>query len=73
VYVGTEDGLMNVARMIESHPAERVALFSRNRETTYGELRDQVERMRGGLSAQGVTAGDRVAVLCANNRYFVVA
>jgi len=64
---------MNVARMIESHQAERVALFSRNRQTTYGELRDQVERMRGGLSAQGVTAGDRVAVLCANNRYFVVS
>ncbi len=64
---------MNVARMIDWHRADRVALISRNRETTYGELRDQVDRMRGGLAAQGVTAGDRVVVLCANNRYFVVS
>lgn len=64
---------MNVARMIEAHPADRVALISRNRETTYGDLRDQVERMRGGLVAHGVTAGDRVVVMCANNRYFVVS
>ncbi len=64
---------MNVARMIEAHPADRVALISRNRETTYGDLRDQVERMRGGLVAHGVNAGDRVVVMCANNRYFVVS
>ena len=64
---------MNVARMIEPHPADRVALISRMRETSYGELREQVDRMRGGLRAQGVTAGDRVVVMCANNRYFVVS
>ncbi|MEO6653596.1 MAG: AMP-binding protein [Ilumatobacteraceae bacterium] len=59
--------------MIDSHSPDRVALVSRNRETTYGELREQVDRMRGGLAAQGVTVGDRVVVLCANNRYFVVS
>ena len=64
---------MNVARMIEPHPADRVALISRNRETTYGQLREQTDRMRGGLIAQGVVAGDRVAILCENNRYFVVS
>ena len=64
---------MNVARMIEPHPADRIALISRNRETTYGELREQVDRLRGGLQAQGVAAGDRVVVMCANNRYFVVS
>ncbi len=67
------DGQMNIVRMIEPHPADRVALISRNRETTYGQLRDQSERLRGGLIAQGVGHGDRVAILCGNNRYFVVA
>ena len=67
------DGQMNIARMIEPHPADRVALISRNGETTYGQLRDQADRLRGGLVAQGVAPGDRVAILCGNNRYFVVA
>lgn len=64
---------MNVARMIEPHPADRVALISRNRETTYGQLRDQSDRLRGALIAEGVQAGDRVAILCGNTRYFVVS
>lgn len=64
---------MNVARMIEPHPADSIALISRNRETTYGQLRDQADRVRGGLVAQGIAAGDRVAILCENNRYFVVS
>jgi long-chain acyl-CoA synthetase len=64
---------MNLAAMIEGHVADRVALISRNRETTYGELRDQVARLRGGLSAQGVGRGDRVVILCGNNRYFVIS
>ena len=34
--------LVNLAHMIDGHDADRVALISRNRETTYGQLRDQV-------------------------------
>jgi len=63
----------NLARIIEPHESQRVALISRSVETTYGELRDQVEHLRGGLAARGVNAGDRVAILCGNNRYFVIA
>ncbi len=63
---------MNLADMIEGHVDDRVALISRNRETTYGELRDQVARLRGGLSSAGVNQGDRVAIMCGNNRYFVI-
>jgi long-chain acyl-CoA synthetase len=59
--------------MIDGHDADRVALISGNRETTYGELRDQVARLRGGLAARGVADGDRVVIICANNRYFVIA
>ncbi|MEO6569999.1 MAG: AMP-binding protein [Ilumatobacteraceae bacterium] len=63
---------MNLASMIDGHDADRVALISRNRETTYGQLADQVSHLRGGLAAQGVAPGDRVAVVCGNNRYFVI-
>ena len=59
--------------MIDAHAADRVALISRNRETTYGELRDQVARLRGGLAGQRCVDGDRVAIICANNRYFVIS
>jgi long-chain acyl-CoA synthetase len=64
---------MNLASMIEGHIDDRVALISRNRETTYGQLRDQVARLRGGLDGLGVGDGDRVAIVCGNNRYFVIS
>ena len=65
--------MTNLAQVIEGHPDDRVALISRNRPTTYGELRDQVGRLRGGLAELGVTAGDRVVIVCGNNRHFVVS
>ena len=58
---------------IDDHAADNVALISRGRPTTYGELRDQVAPMRGGLAGLGVGRGDRVALLCGNGRYFVDA
>lgn len=64
---------MNLARMIDAHDADSIALVSRNHDITYGELRDQVARLRGGLQASGVSAGDRVAILCGNNQFFVVS
>jgi len=64
---------VNVAHLIDAHEPDRVAVISGNRETTYGELRDQVARLRGGLADRGVSAGDRVVILCANNRYFVIS
>ncbi|MGE3589955.1 MAG: AMP-binding protein, partial [Ilumatobacteraceae bacterium] len=45
-----------------------MAVISRGRETTYGELRDQVAHVRGGLAAFGIGPGDRVALLCGNGR-----
>ena len=64
---------MNLASIIEGHDADLVALVSRGRATTYGDLRDQVARLRGSLTALGVGRGDRVAMLCGNGRYFVVS
>lgn len=62
---------MNLAHIIDPHPADKVAIISRGRPTTYGALRDQVAHVRGGLVALGVGKGDRVVLLCSNGRYFV--
>jgi long-chain acyl-CoA synthetase len=64
---------MNLATVIEGHDAARSALVSRGRVTTYGTLREQVARMRGGLAARGVEPGDRVAIVAGNSWYFVSA
>jgi len=64
---------MNLATIVDGHDADRPALVSRGRVTTYGTLRDQVARMRGALAARGVAPGDRVAILAANNWHFVAA
>jgi long-chain acyl-CoA synthetase len=63
---------VNLATIIDAHPAERVALFSRGRPTTYGELREQVGALRGALAGLGVRTGDRVAMVLGNDRRFVV-
>lgn len=63
---------MNLASIIESHRPDAVALVSRRRETSYGELREQVAGLRGGLAGLGLEPGDRVALVCGNNWYFVV-
>lgn len=64
---------MNLATVVEAHPAEAIALVSRRRETTYGELREQVAALRGGLHGLGLQPGDRVALVCGNNWYFVAS
>jgi len=67
------DDWVNLARILDGHDAGSIALISRNRETSYGDLRSQVERVRGGLASRGIAKGDRVVILCGNNRYFVVS
>ncbi len=62
---------MNLAHIIGGHSSEHVAIVCRGIETTYGELRDRVARVRGGLAGLGVGKGDRVAMLCGNGLYFV--
>jgi long-chain acyl-CoA synthetase len=62
---------VNLASIVDPHPDEAVALVSRGKATTYGELRAQVGALRGGLAGLGVRPGDRVAIACGNNWYFV--
>ena len=62
---------MNLATIIDAHPADAVALISRGRNTTYGALREQAAGYRGGLIDLGLEPGDRVGIVCGNNWYFV--
>lgn len=62
---------MNLASIIDPHPAHDVALVGNGVEVTYGELRDRVGALRGALLGRGLRSGDRVAVICANDPTFV--
>lgn len=64
---------MNLASIVEGHPDDAVALVSEHGPTTYGELRDRIARVRGGLVELGVGTGDRVAIVHGNEPDFVVA
>ena len=64
---------MNLATIIDGHPAEAIALVSRGRSTDYGTLRDQVAGLRGGLAELGLGPGARVASVGGNNWCIVVS
>ena len=63
---------MTLATLLDSQPADAIALIDEGRETTYAELRDLVARTRAGLAAAGVEPHDRVGVMCNNTRAAVV-
>ena len=64
---------MNLANIIEGHPADAPAIVSRGRTTTYGALREQVGALRGGFTELGIRRGEPVALLAGNGRFFVVS
>jgi long-chain acyl-CoA synthetase len=68
-----DSAAVNVARIIEGHDPDRVALISRNQSITYAQLVDRSCRVRGGLARLGVADGDRVALICGNGHAFVDA
>jgi long-chain acyl-CoA synthetase len=64
---------VNVAEIIDAHPATAVALVDGQRTLTYGELRGEVAAARAGLVAARVAPGDRVALALGNTWQFPVA
>lgn len=63
----------NLASLPVTHDPDHVALVSRGRSTSYGELVRQIDQFRGALRDLGVQRGDRVALMAGNSRHFVVA
>jgi len=64
---------VNLAKILETHPATSAAVISRGMVHTYGDLRNQIAGMRGALDGLGIGKGDRVALLCGNTLEFVIA
>jgi len=64
---------VNLAGILDGKPDGATALLSRGTAITYGELRDRVARLRGGLGVRGIRPGDRVGILAPNNPFFVEA
>jgi long-chain acyl-CoA synthetase len=66
---------MNLAGIIDDHPADRPALVHGGATTTYGQLRDQVAALRRRLTGDGLglAPDDRVAIVCDNEPAFVLA
>jgi len=64
---------VNLATIIEPHPAEAVAFRHEGRSFTYGDLRDQARAARAGLARHGVERGDRVALVFPTTPAFAVA
>jgi len=64
---------VNLAAIFERHPDDAVAFISRGKNTTYGEMRRQVAGFRQGLADLGLQPGDRLAIICGNNWYFVAS
>jgi len=51
---------------------DKTALVFRDHSDSFAQLNAAVDRAANGLAAQGITKGDRVALLTHNNRTFVV-
>lgn len=62
---------MNLADIIDDHPADHPAVICGGTITTYGQLGERVARLRGGLSTAGIGRDDRVVLIAANNMTFV--
>ena len=64
---------MNLATIIEGHPADQVALVGGDEVVTYGELRSRVAAARAALVDLGHGEGDRMGILATNTPATVVA
>ena len=62
---------VNIASIIETHDAARIAIIDGDDALTYGELRDWAAAIRQLLTEHGVGPDDRVAVPAGNEPAFV--
>jgi len=64
---------VNLAERFSSHPEQNPALVDGTTRMSYGRLEQELARWRGGLAAEGVGVGDRVALLGSTDLPFVLA
>ncbi len=72
---GLQEGLaaVNLGSTVVEHDPDKIALFQRGQEVSYGQLRAMIDGFRGGLVERGIKPGDRVALVFANTLEFVVS
>ena len=63
---------MGLALVAQEHP-DRLAIVSRYRDRSFGELNERANQLARALRARGLAEGDSVALLCANRPEFAVA
>lgn len=64
---------MNLATIIGTHPADDPALRLGDDIVTYGQLRQEVGALRGGLIKRGLVPNDRVVLVMTSSRQFIVS
>jgi long-chain acyl-CoA synthetase len=64
---------VNLATIIDGHPADQIALVARGHTVTYGELQQRVAAARAALAARGIERAQRVGIVGANTVDFVIA
>ncbi len=69
---GNDPSGVNLAGIIEGHPAGATAFVAEGQATSYGDLRRRAAGVRGALVDAGVAPGDRVALVSGNAPAFVV-
>ena len=52
---------------------DQIAIIDDRGEITWAELKREINQLSNALSDRGITAGDSVALLARNHRYFVIA
>ena len=57
-------------RAIQLHP-DAIATICEDRKLTFTQLADRVSRIAGGFAAQGISAGQTVAMLGLNSDYYL--
>ncbi|MEQ8716553.1 MAG: AMP-binding protein [Acidimicrobiales bacterium] len=62
---------MNLATVVDAHPADAQAVVDDDGGWTFGQLRERAARRRGRLAAAGVAPGDRVAIITPAGALFV--
>lgn len=67
-----ESLVLPLQRAARAHP-ERAAMIYFNREISYRQLLDEVQRVAGALEVLGVGPGDRVAIMLPNTPQCVIA
>ncbi|MEA2310717.1 MAG: long-chain acyl-CoA synthetase, partial [Solirubrobacteraceae bacterium] len=73
-YTGRPDSLVHLLRASVERDAEAIAVAEVGGERlTYAELWERAERVAGGLHAEGVERGDRVALRLPNGLDWVIA